>query len=85
MSTEKKYVGKAKKVSTKFGEIINASFKLEDLKAIVNDKGYVNVSISEMKQADKYGYTHTAYWNDYQPKAQAQVTNADDDLNSLPF
>lgn len=83
MSTEKKYVGKAKKVSTKFGEIINASFKLEDLKAIVNEKGYVNVTISEMKQADKYGYTHTAYLNDYQPKAQ--VTNADDDLNSLPF
>ena len=66
MSNEKNYVGKAKE--GKFG-ILNASFKLEDLQKIVNEKGYVNVSISQMKQPDKYGYTHTIYANDYKPSS----------------
>lgn len=84
MSTQKNYVGNGKKLSTKFGEIINVSLKLTDLQKIVNEKGYVNITITEMKQADKYGNTLTAYENDYKP--QPKTTNANEDIDqSLPF
>jgi hypothetical protein len=80
----KNYVGSAKVVTTKFGQIVNASMKLEDLQKIVNEKGYVNVSIIERKEADKFGNTHTVIENDYKP--QPKNTNANEDISeNLPF
>lgn len=85
MSTQKNYVGNGKERTNKFGKKeINISFKLSDLQKIVNEKGYVNITITEMKQSDKYGNTLTAYENDYKP--QPKTTNANEDIdNSLPF
>lgn len=80
MSTIKNYVGNGKKLTTKYGEIINVSLKLSDLQKIVNEKGYINITISEMKQPDKYGNTLTAYENNYKP--QPKTTNADEDISS---
>jgi hypothetical protein len=76
----KNYLGSAKVVITKFGQIVNASMKLEDLQKIVNEKGYVNVSIIERKEADKFGNTHTVIENEYKP--QTKNTNKE---NDLPF
>lgn len=90
MSNQKNYVGKGKKVNTKFGEMLNVSFKLEDLKNIANEKGYVNVTISEMKEADKYGNTHTCYENTYKKETQdskpvSAPIETFDDGSDLPF
>lgn len=85
MSTQKNYLGKGKKINSKYGEMLNLSFKLEDLQKIVNERGYVNVTVTQMKEADKYGNTHTVYENDYKPQGQSQAVNANEDVSDLPF
>lgn len=45
-STPKNYIkGSAKAVATKYAPILNLSLKLVDLAKIVNEKGYVNISV----------------------------------------
>lgn len=66
MSKEKNYVGNGKAITTKYGTMFNMSFKLEDLKKLpTNEKGYIRVSMSELKSPDKFGNTHTCFENDY--------------------
>jgi hypothetical protein len=85
---EKKYVGNSKAIKGKFGVFYNLSMKLDDLmKLPTNEKGYIRVTMSELKEPDKFGNTHTLYHDDYVPKAKVSDANEDiaDDLNSLPF
>jgi hypothetical protein len=64
---DKKYIGgSAKAVSTQYGEILNLSLKLEDMQAIVNEKGYVNMTVLKRKEPGQYGDTHYVVENDYQ-------------------
>lgn len=57
--------------------MFNMSFKLEDLKKLpTNEKGYIRVSMSELKSPDKFGNTHTCFENDYKKKkAQCQIVH----------
>jgi hypothetical protein len=67
--SEKKYIGgSAKAVQTQYGEIINLSLKLSDLQAIVNDRGYVSITIMKRREPGQYGDTHSVVVNEYQPK-----------------
>ena len=59
-------------MTTQYGEIINISLKLEDMQAIVNDKGYVGMSIMAKKETDQWGNTHYALENSYKPKEQQE-------------
>lgn len=67
MAEQKEYVGKGK--IGKF-DIINIGLRYADLKP--NDRGYVNISIGKMKNADDKGNTHTAWMNYYQPKPKTE-------------
>ncbi len=63
---DKKYIGgSAKAVSTQYGEIMNLSLKIEDMQAIVNEKGYVNMTVLKRKEPGQYGDTHYVVENDY--------------------
>jgi len=70
MAAEKRYTNGIfiKSVKTKFGSLLNVSISdsaLKELQAELNPKGYVNLTIAERKEADKYGNTHYAFYNDY--------------------
>lgn len=39
-----------------------------DLEDLVNDKGYVKLIISQRREEDQYGNTHSVKFNDYKPK-----------------
>ena len=82
MSTQKKYVGNGKAIEGKFGTFFNLSLKLDDLNKIEpNEKGYIKISMSQLKEPDKFGNTHTVYENDYKPVQKEEITETDD----MPF
>ena len=81
MSKEKKYVGNGKAIEGKFGTFFNLSLNINDLNKIEpNDKGYIKISMSQLKQPDKYGNTHTVYEHKYKPVANVNDIANDKDL-----
>jgi len=63
MTYNKNYIGKGKR-NEKINSIVKFTFALEDLEAVAYEyegKMYVSVETTEMKQADKFGRTHTAW------------------------
>lgn len=69
---DKNYIGgSAKAVPTQYGEMMNLSLKLEDMQKIVNDKGYVNMTVMKRKEPGQYGDTHYVVENDYQKNREA--------------
>lgn len=66
---EHQYVGKGKKVG-KYGQI-RIGLKPQELP--INEKGWCNLIISEMKEADKWGNTHTVYVDDWKPENDAPI------------
>lgn len=82
---EKNYVASSiKKVTTQYGDLFNANFKLEDLQKIAK-RGWVNITIAERREPSEKGATHYAYENTYEPPKQDDVSvdKATDD--DLPF
>ena len=78
MAAEKRYTNGIfiKSVKTKFGSLLNISISdsaLKELQAELNPKGYVNLTIAERKEADKYGNTHYAFYNDYTKEAKQEL------------
>jgi hypothetical protein len=70
MSEQKTYVGSAKVIKTQFGEIMKVSFSrsdIEKLTANLNEKGWINLNISERREADKYGNTHSVVIDNWKP------------------
>jgi len=83
---EKKYVGNGKAIQGKYGTFYNLSLKLSDLEKLpTNDKGYIKVSMSELKQPDQYGNTHTLYENDYKAPQKINANEDVEDEQTLPF
>lgn len=66
--SEKQYVGKGKIVG-QFGNI-KIGIKIDELKA--NEKGYVNLIISKMREKDKYGNEFTVYIDDYKKQNNSE-------------
>lgn len=84
MSKEKKYVGNGKAIEGKYGTFYNLSLNINDLNKIEpNEKGYIKISMSQLKEPDKFGNTHTVYENDYKPVQK--INEAEDELTDLPF
>mgnify|MGYP003656941608 CR=1 FL=1 len=74
-----------KNIETKYGGMIVANFKVDELQA--NSKnGWVSMVIAERKEPSEKGATHYAYVNDYEPpkdqKTSPKKSNAkvEDDL-----
>jgi hypothetical protein len=78
------YIGKGRKAEKL--NIVNFSICLTDIPKDeifeYNGKEYLKLAIGEMKQADKYGKTHTVWVDDFKPekKEEPEVQKQDDDL-----
>lgn len=57
-----------KAINWQFWEFFNMSFNLEKLQQYVNEKGYVNMTMSKRKEPGQYGDTHYFTLNDWKPE-----------------
>ncbi|USN59014.1 MAG: hypothetical protein H6767_02810 [Candidatus Peribacteria bacterium] len=57
-----------KAVNGQFGEFFNISFNYERLEQYVNEKGYINMTMSRRKEPGQYGDTHYFTLNDWSPE-----------------
>jgi len=81
---DKNYVASSiKKVTTQYGELFNASFKVDDLQKI-SKRGWVNITIAERRETSEKGATHYAYENTYEPPKEVTADKAKED-DDLPF
>lgn len=71
---EKKYVGKGKVI----GQFGNIKISLRPAELEANEKGFVNLIVSQMKSPDKWNNTHTIYVDDFVPAAR-------EPQNEVPF
>ena len=55
-----------KNIETKYGTMMVANFKVDELLANSNN-GWVSMVISERREPSEKGATHYAYLNDYEP------------------
>ncbi len=71
MANEKIYVGKARLKNGRFGEFFNIWITpdgVEDITRHTNAQGSINLVMSEMREPDRAGFTHTLYVDDYVPQ-----------------
>lgn len=59
--------GNAKAIEGQYGEFFNISLNVEDLAQYINDKGYVNITMSKRKEVGKFWDTHSLILNEYTP------------------
>lgn len=59
------------KISGKVEKII------EELQKHVNSKGYINLDITERREADKYGNTHSVKVDTWEPKTASNEANVE--------
>jgi hypothetical protein len=69
---DKQYVGSGKK----FGQYdqLKIGIRFADLPT-PNERGYINLIVSQMRQPDKAGNTHTVYVDDWTPNAAKDAKN----------
>jgi hypothetical protein len=63
MTYKKNYIGKGKR-NENINSVVKFTFALEDLQAVAYEydgRMYVSVETTQMKQADKFGRSHTAW------------------------
>lgn len=82
MNTTKKNYLKGGAKEKKFdngSSIINIDFLLSELQALpINERGYVKVTVSQLREPDKFGNTHSVYENDFKPsKSEKATVNSD--------
>ena len=75
---KKNYIsGGARKVE--FGDgssIINLDLKLSDLNDLpISEKGYIRLTVSDRKEVDQFGNTHSVYENDFVPDKSKSKTS----------
>lgn len=56
------------------GEVINLSLNLGQLSKIVDDKGYVRITLQKLKEADRYGNSHSIYEDTFRPTNKGAAT-----------
>lgn len=75
-----------KNIQTKYGTMMVANFKVEDLVANAKN-GWISMVINERQKPSEKGATHYACVNDYEPPKQdnskKESVKVDDD--SMPF
>lgn len=81
MAAQKTYAPiSAKLIKTQHGQLMKLSFNaarlIEFIQAHTNEKGYVNLSMSERQQESKFGETHTVWLDTWQPTKRADDQTA---------
>lgn len=88
------YVGSGKEITTQFGKMLKISFSEKDLQTLAdnkNEKGYVNLVVSERKTAGKFGETHSLIIDTWKPdgskqeKPKNRIQEEQIDIDSIPF
>lgn len=74
------YCGKGKEISGKFGTFYKVSICLDDIPVehlykAKNGKRYATLNMSEMKQADEKGNTHTVIVDTWKPSTPSTPPN----------
>jgi hypothetical protein len=71
----KEYIGSVKtKTFSNGGSVFKVSFSKDDLKSManhLNERGYVNLDMIQMKAPDKFGRTHYIKYDTWKPTMQA--------------
>ena len=82
----------AKAVKTQYGELINLTIHQDALNELISNlntlKRTVRITIAERREADKYGNTHTVFYNDYVPEAKpasSEPAKSEPEEDDLPF
>ena len=57
-----------KAISGQFWEFFNISINFEKLQQYVNDKGYINITMSKRREVGQYWDTHYFVLNEYNPE-----------------
>ena len=77
-----------KNIPTKYGEMMVANFKLDELQKNAKN-GWVSMVISERRALSEKGATHYAYVNDFEPKESTKNApkqeSSSDSSDDLPF
>ena len=77
-----------KNIPTKYGEMMVANFKLDELQKNAKN-GWVSMVISERREPSEKGATHYAYVNDFEPKEKVNTAPKQEsssyDSSDLPF
>ena len=72
---------RAKARDGKYGRFIALGVKADDLIAFVNehtnDRGYINLTISERKEVGQYGDTHSVALDTYEPPQRREQSGWD--------
>ena len=64
------YVGRAKYIKTRYGELCKIWLTPEGVEEInrnVDNNGSINLTMTDLKEADRAGNTHTLFIDDYRP------------------
>lgn len=83
---EKKYINGVFIKSSNYG--IKAAFTkaaLEEMLALLDEKGYTRVELKERREADKNGNTHYLQVDTWKPTGQANSQPNEDEPSDLPF
>jgi hypothetical protein len=70
--------------------VINFSLNYENLGELVDEKGWIQLTMAPRKEVDPYGNTHVVYLNEFKPDASKKVEAAKstpdkDEDGDLPF
>jgi hypothetical protein len=66
-----------KAINWQFGEFFNMSFNLEKLQQYVNEKWYVNMTMSKRKEPGQYWDTHYFTLNEWNPEWTSDNSNSE--------
>lgn len=81
MAFKKNYIGKGKEVFEGVVKIVIPVAELEKCKFEMNGVEYVSFEVAKMKEADKYGKTHTCYYSTKEDAPAPDEQESDD----LPY
>ena len=93
------YIGQVKTINWKFWSFQKISFsekQIDEMKTLVNSKGYINLNMNPRKEIGKYGETHTLTIDEYlsdgetqkssiQPKQARRPMSDEITIEDIPF
>ncbi len=85
----KTYIGKGKVYKTKYGELTSINVCLDDIpnemiEKSKNGKRYVRMTISEMREKDRYDNTHTVFVENRKQEKQ-DVVAPENFVDDIPW
>lgn len=66
----------AKEIDGQYGKFLNVSLNAEDIMQYVNDRGYINLTISPRKEVGQFGDTHSIILNEWKKGAKEEFNDS---------